>query len=126
MTRKQWRLDQIRAIEREYQVALTVVGELDERFGGDPSALADERLSYRDYQNFRANLESTYLIRLFAEFEAGLREAWEFKYRRPTHPKVFDLIESLAALCQIPQDWRDRTQEVRAYRNMLVHEVVAT
>jgi hypothetical protein len=122
MTKKQWRLDQVRAIEREYKVALAAAERLDERFRKNPSELDDQRLKFRDYQNFRDNLESTYLIRMFAEFEAGLREAWEHAFHRATNPKIHDLIESLAAYCQVHRDWLNRAHAVRSYRNSLVHE----
>ncbi len=122
MTRKQRRMEQIRAIELEYRVALISAAGLEERLHANPSALDEERLQYGDYQNFRDNLESTYLIRLFANFEAGLREAWELAFRRATSPSVRDLINSLAAQCSIPQDWSDRAHEAREYRNSLVHE----
>jgi hypothetical protein len=122
MTRKQRRLDQLRAIEREYKVALATVKSLEERFRKNPSELDDEQLRFRDFQNFRENLESTYLIRMFAEFEAGLREVWEHAFRRKSHPRVHELSDSLATRCLIPEDWRDHTHAVRSYRNSLVHE----
>jgi hypothetical protein len=122
MTRKQRRLDRIRAIAREFEVALAVAKELDERFRVDPSVLSGERLTFKDYRNFRDNLEPTYIIRMFAEFESGLREAWELAFRRSTNPKTVDLIDSIAAHRLIPQDWRDHAHEVREYRNAIVHE----
>lgn len=122
MTRKQERLERLRAIEREYEVAFAAAEGLNERLRQNPSALDDERLRFRDYRNFRENLEPTYLIRILAEFEAGLREAWRDAYQRTTQPPLTELIESIAAQCLIPEDWRDRAHEVRAYRNTLVHE----
>jgi hypothetical protein len=122
MTRKQRRLDRIRAIERECRVASIAADELDDRLRADPSALEREELKFVDCRNFRDHLESTYLIRLFAEFEAGLREAWELAFHRTTQPSVRDLIDSLHVQCFIPEKWRDSAHEVRMYRNALVHE----
>jgi hypothetical protein len=122
MTRKQQRMERIRAVEREYLVALVAARGLDERFRADPSALVAEGLEFADHRNFRDHLEATYLIRLFAEFEAGLREAWELALRRTTVPGVRDLIDSLYAQYAISQDWRDCVHSVRVYRNTLVHE----
>ncbi len=122
MTRKQVRLERLRAIEREYEVALAAAEVLQEQLRQNPSAMDDEQLRFRDYRNFPNNLEPTYLIRIVAEFEAGLREAWRDVYQRTTHPHLTDLIESFAAQCLIPQDWRDHVHEVRVYRNALVHE----
>jgi hypothetical protein len=122
MTHKQRRLNRIRAIEREFRVASIAADGLDDRLRGDPSALNREQLKFVDYRNFRESLEPTYLIRLFAEFEAGLRQAWEFAFRRTTSPGVQDLIDSLYTQCFIAADWRDCAHRVRKYRNALVHE----
>jgi hypothetical protein len=122
MSRKQQRMGRIRAIEREYRVGLAAANGLDERFRADPSALDAEQLKFADYRNFRDNLEATYLIRLFAEFEAGLREAWELAFRRTTIPSVRDLIDSVHAQRLLPDAWRDCVHNIRVYRNALVHE----
>src|SRR5262249_2451569 len=107
---------------REYLVATVAARGLDERFRADPSVLVAERLEIADYRDFRDYLEATYLIRLFAEFEAGLREAWEFPFGRTTVPRVRDLIDSLHAQCSIPRDGRACGHEVRIYRNALFKE----
>jgi hypothetical protein len=122
MTRKQHRLERIRAVEREYEVAVIAAEGLDARLRSNPSALVEGRLTYGDYQNFRDNLETTYLIRLFAEFEAGLRHAWEVAFHRTTSPRMRDLIDSVAAQCSISQNWCDHAHDVRKYRNTLVHD----
>ena len=111
----------MRAIEREWLVASIAAEDLGERLRADPSALAGERLRNADYLNFRDNLDLTYLVRLFAEFGAGLREAWEFAFRRTTVPNARDLIDSLYAQCPISDDWRDCAHNIRIYRNVLVH-----
>lgn len=122
MSRKQRRMERIRAVEREYLVASVAARDLDDRFRADPSALAAMQLEYADYRNYRDHLEATYLIRLFAEFEAGLREAWELAFRRATVPGIRDLIDSVYAQCALSQDWLDRAHAVRIHRNALVHE----
>ena len=122
MTRKQRRLERIRAIEREFLIALLAADGLEERFRADPSLFNADRLQVVDHRNFRENLEATYLVRLFAEFEAGLREAWELAYHRSTVPSVRDLIDSLHAQCSIPDAWRARVHGIRVHRNTLVHQ----
>jgi hypothetical protein len=122
MTPKQRRLGRMRAIEREWLVASIAAEDLGERLRADPSALAGERLQIADYRSFRDNLEPTYLIRLFAEFESGLREAWTMAFRQATTPRMQDLIDSVSARCVISPEWRDRVHDVRIYRNALVHE----
>jgi hypothetical protein len=84
--------------------------------------LAAARLRYRDARDLRANLESTFLLRLFAEFESGLRDAWQHALARPTQPPMRDLLPAVAARCLVPQDWLDAADAVREHRNALVHE----
>jgi hypothetical protein len=122
MTPKQRRLGRMRAIEREWLVASIAAEDLGERLRADPSALAGERLKIADYRSFRDDLELTYFIRLFAEFEAGLREAWAIAFRQSTTPRMQDLIDSIAARCHISPSWRDDAHNIRAYRNALIHE----
>ena len=110
------------AIVREYQIARIAARDLGVRLRADPSVLSEEGLENADYYNLRDNLEPTYLIRLFAEFEAGLREAWARSFGQTTTPRMQDLIESFAARRLISARWRDAAHTVRLYRNALVHE----
>jgi hypothetical protein len=122
MTPKQRRLERMRAIEREWRIASIAAESFGEHLRANPSTLAGADLKVTDYRNFRDNLEPTYLIRLFAEFEAGLREAWTLAFHQATTPRMRDLIDSFSARCVISQEWRGCAHEVRAYRNALLHE----
>jgi hypothetical protein len=86
MSKRQVRLQRIRAVEREYLAASVAVELLDDRLRADPAFLAPYELRNRDAGSLRANLEATFFIRLFAEFEAGLRDAWARAFGRTTHP----------------------------------------
>src|SRR6202034_3237150 len=97
MIARQRRLERMCAIAREYQIARIAAQDLGTRLRADPSVLSEEGLENADYYNLRDNLEPTYLIRLFAEFEAGLREAWARSFGQTTTPRMQDLIESFAA-----------------------------
>lgn len=86
-------------------------------------ALADP--SQTDYgQLLRAvrNLETTYVTRLFSQFESILRF-----YLRAQHPgrripqNVGTLINRIALLHAISDPIRDAAHEVRVYRNSVVH-----
>jgi hypothetical protein len=122
MSRRQFRFDRIRAVEREAESAALAVQALRQRLQADPSALQEFGLRYQDAQNLEANLATTYLIRLYAEFEAGLREAWRDLYHRPTSPPMRDLLDAIAGLCRLPQDWVIQAHELRDYRNSVLHE----
>ena len=65
-------------------------------------------------------MEGTYSIRLFAEFESGLREFWEVA--RGTDPGTHDLMEGIASMRRIPNEQRINAHAMREYRNSLVHE----
>ncbi len=122
MTPKQRRLERMRSIEREWQVAAISAELVGEYLRANPSVLDRERLRFADHRNFRENLEPTYLIRLFAEFEAGLREAWALVFHQATAPRMQDLIDSTMARCRIPRAWCEEVHAIRTYRNALVHE----
>ena len=123
MTRKrQERIERICAVEREHQAAAVAVDLLEERLRSDPAFGLSDEWRFRDARNLRANLEGTFLLRLFAEFESGTRDAWLKAFGRATHPPMRDLLEAVARLRLIPQDWLDDAHEVREYRNRLVHE----
>jgi hypothetical protein len=115
-------MERMRAIEREWLVASIAAEDLEGRLRANPSALVGEELKFTDFRDFRDNLELTYLIRLFAEFEAGLREAWAIALHQTTSPRMQDLVDSIAARCLIAPEWRDRVHDIRDCRNALVHE----
>ncbi len=88
----------------------------------DPTQPGHGRLqaAYRD-------LETTYVTRLFSQFESILRQ-----YMRTQHPgrrvphHVVTLINRLALLHGLPDEVRDRAHSVRVYRNSVVHADGAT
>jgi hypothetical protein len=85
----------------------------------NPTILLED-LRPREIVSASRNLEGTYLIRLFAEFETGARHYWNSRW--DTEPRTVDLLNGLAARCLIPDTQRDNGHLVREYRNTLVHE----
>ena len=75
MSKRQDRIDRILAVEREYLAAVVALMLLAERLDADPAFLASHDLRGRDARNLKINLEGTFVIRLCAEFESGLRDA---------------------------------------------------
>lgn len=109
----------IKAVEREYVVMRQAVDHFRQ------AALVDPTILQKDVQPGEIilaskNLEGTYIIRLFAEFETGARQYWSANW--DTDPKTADLLNGLAARCRIPDPLRDNVHLVRDYRNALVHE----
>ena len=119
MHRRDHWLKRIKAVEREYKVLLYganhVVGLVQKGTLILPSLLRP-----RDLFSAVDRLEPTYFVRLFAEFETGIRQYWDTT--RDTNPKTRDLIDSLAAKRPIPRTVLVNAHQVREYRNSLVHE----
>ncbi|MHB1426893.1 MAG: hypothetical protein ACYC3I_27365 [Gemmataceae bacterium] len=109
----------IKAVEREYVVMRQAADHFRQAALGDPTILQED-VQPREIILASRNLEGTYVIRLFAEFETGARQYWSANWG--TDPKTADLLNGLAARCGIPDALRNNVHSVREYRNALVHE----
>src|SRR5262245_37696331 len=118
--RDEW-LVRIKDVEREFGVARVAVRVLEGRYQTDPSVLGSV-YRRRDLERMSTHLEPTYLVRLFAEFESGLRDAWINALGQMSHPRMQDLLEAIKARRRISERLLDQVHEVRRYRNALVHE----
>jgi hypothetical protein len=112
-------LARIKAVEREYTSLRLATDRLLDEARRDPTILRRE-LRRRDIEVASDRLEGTYIIRLFAEFETGLRLFWSTI--RDTEPRTQDLLDGVAARQGIPHDRIAGAHSVREYRNSLVHE----
>jgi hypothetical protein len=121
MSRRQWYLDRIEETYQESLAAEVAVGLLEARLGLDPSFLTKQGIGNRGATELRNNLEDTYLIRLFAVFEGGVRDAWGKKWKRDTDPPAKDLINSVGGKQPVPHTLVQRVHVVREYRNSLIH-----
>ncbi len=119
------RIDYIRSVERQYLVVSAAMERL-------AIAVADGRdvmppnTSVRDLVASRRQLEATFLIRMWAEFESAVRSYHGWLQNDPS-PRVraIDLVNSVfagrhgrAVLDRV----RTEVHEVREYRNALVHD----
>jgi hypothetical protein len=118
-------IERLDAVHREYLIAQLAVERLRLVVAQDPSVLQKEkgRLGGADLRACRRNLQHTYIIRLFAEFEAALRTYWRDVRKRRTWNTIPTevLIQSVAAYRGVPGSDLGRVQEVRRLRNNLVH-----
>src|SRR5438132_852064 len=119
--RREW-LERIRAVEREFLVARKAVDDFLAAVRSGDTGRLPPNTKLRDVEAMSDNLEGTYLIRLFAAFESGLRSYWKAVRRRKTKPGTEQLIKSVAASRNIPDDLTEDVHKVRKYRNSLVHE----
>src|SRR4051794_35574609 len=104
----------IKAVEREFTAVRIAVVRLQEAGNRDPSILRGQ-VDPRDLTRAAAALEGTYLTRMFAEFETGLRLYWATQ--RDSNPRTYELLNSLAGQRTIPDTDRDNAHLVREYRN---------
>lgn len=109
----------IKAVEREYIAMRQAADRFRHAAFNDPTIL-QQNLRHREIVAAADNLEGTYIVRLFAEFETGVRQYWTANW--DSYPKTIDLMEGLAARCQIPDLQRENAHLVRDYRNGLLHE----
>lgn len=114
-------LDRVKAVEREYGAMRLAADRLLEVVRKDPTAVPGG-YRVRDLEEASDQLEATYTIRLFAEFETSLRKFWPAS-RGPTPPaRTRDLLDGVGATRRIPDDQIGDAHKVREYRNVLVHE----
>lgn len=121
MKRREQRMERLAAVRREFQTALVALDLLAELLRKNPSALAGHNLRPKDHKNLRGNIEDTFLIRLFAEWESGLRDFWK-RAVRDSNPRTAEMIDSLASRRAVPPDVLANARSVRNFRNALVHE----
>ena len=111
--------ERIKSIERDHASTRLALDRLLDEARRDPTILAGD-LKLQDIVKASGRLEGTYLIRLFAEFETGLRLYWATI--RETEPPTQHLLDGIAARRDIPPDRLADAHAVREYRNSLVHE----
>jgi len=117
-TRHQWQ-SRIKAVEREYVAMRQAADRFLEQAQRDPTILLED-LRHGEIVTASRNLEGTYIMRLFAEFETGARQYWDATWG--TDIKTYNLFEALAARRSIPDTDLENGHRVRDFRNSLVHE----
>lgn len=122
MTSRHAAMNALSQIVAEHDAARKAVAMLLSRAEGNPTLLHDRGPSQEDLRICLRNLERTYLVRLFALFEDGLRQIWLQSFGKPTTPPMKDLIDGCTARRAVtPDDLRTRVHEVREYRNSVLH-----
>jgi hypothetical protein len=87
MIKRQLRIIRIAAVGEEYQAALSAAALLKEQLSSDPGFGNQHGWRQRAGKDFEDNLEATNIVRMYAEFEAGLRDYWKTYRRKDTHPQ---------------------------------------
>jgi hypothetical protein len=118
--------DRLKNVQDELEAARFSVGAALKAAQADVTILAG--LSYRlkpsHLRGCADNLEFTYVLRVFAEFEAVVRDFWASARpsvrRRRTQMQV--LMNRVAIECQIPAQVLHNAHEIREYRNAAIHD----
>jgi hypothetical protein len=117
-------VQRIKTVEQEQAATRLAMVRLIAAVEQDSSILhqGPQGLKLRDLRHALERLEGTYIIRLFAEFEAGLRRLWQAARATDPPSRTRDLVDGIAASRRVPDEPRQQVHAVREYRNTLVHE----
>ena len=117
--------DRLKATVREYYVVADAV-QWRRASVQTHQVPAPLETSLRDYEAASRQLQPTYLVRLWAEFETALRSYRRYIVSNPNdNIRAFDLIEWAQGIDKgrkVADEMRELVHEVREYRNSLVHE----
>lgn len=114
-------LKRVKSVEREHAAVryatdyLLTAARLD-------TTILNHVLRVRDIEESVKQLEGTYIIRLFAEFETSLRAFWISSRQNDPPSRARDLLDGVGAKRKVPTDAIDNAHSVREFRNSLVHE----
>ena len=118
------RIDRLKVVQRECEAVRMALEHYGHAVATATVQLPRE-LRPKDLKVATARLEATYVIRMFAEFENQLRHWWT-RQVRPTGPPTEMLIARTVVRQDIPNDVLGPVQDVRSYRNALVHDDAET
>lgn len=116
--------DRIREAEGEYHAASLAVARLLIEAGKGQADMREKGLSHADIRRCQCNLEATYIVRVFAQFEATLRTFWRPPGKHAALPRTYikHLMDKTATRTRMPHEVLQQAQQVRDCRNGLVHE----
>jgi hypothetical protein len=115
--------DRLKQVKSNYHTAHKTVGAFIKVVTQQPEYLRTHDLNVSEMQNLLRELHDVYFVRMFACFELSLRNYWR-KSVRDTKPFTQQLLSSIAGRRGVPQDALDAVQEIREFRNYLIHEEV--
>jgi hypothetical protein len=121
--KRQIRIRRIASVLDEYFAANTAAELLKVQIKANPNYGDANGWKPKGGQDFVDNLEATYIIRIYAEFEASLRDYWLTHLGQTTRPKMFQLVRHAVPNQNFSQDIIDNADDVREYRNFLVHDI---
>ena len=119
------RAERMKSVEREYQIAEMARAALEDALVKHSGLLTARGLTVADLRVYRSKLHDTYFIRLFAEFETGLKDYWTNGLENDQKTRIMDVIDSVCSSRHIEDKWRINVHAARKFRNRLIHEDTA-
>jgi hypothetical protein len=113
--------DSIKQVEFSYETALQTVTAMISLVEKQPAYLRIYHLDLNHMRTLAQELHDLYFVRMFACFESSLRHYWRISVR-DTKPSTGQLLSLIAGRRSVPQDTLDGVQEIRNFRNYLIHE----
>ncbi len=114
-------LNSLKAVEHEYRVASPAMRRLAVQAKSDPTIL-DSDMRFRGIGEALLHLDGTYGIRLFAEFETGLRGFWSATRTEAEPASIAEIIDRIGSGHGIGQDELTNAHRARQYRNRQIHD----
>jgi len=117
--------EHLSSVAREYAATRLAVDRFQANIVAEPDLVPEKSKLRKGLRNADANLEGTYIVRLFAAFEAALRSYDRAQHHDPTRASdASTLIDQIGGRhgCRIDAIVRQHAQEVRRVRNYWAHE----
>ena len=109
----------LKDVEREHTAARIAMDRFKMQAFKDSTLLRG--VGFPDIGRASEELEGTYLIRLFAEFETALRTFWTTNRRTEPPGRAIDLMNGVASTARIDTVPLNDAHAVRRFRNVLAH-----
>jgi hypothetical protein len=113
--------ERLKQVKRSYEAALRTVQVLISVVREQPDYLYNRSLDLSEMRGLAEELHDVYFVRMFSSFESCIRHFWRAVVR-DTKPVTQQLVASVAARRGVPEDTQDAVQEIREFRNFLIHE----
>lgn len=116
-------IQQLILIKGEYKAAQASVDYTEREWSRLRWEQGFSRIEFPQVRQATANIEATYIVRLFSVFESVLRDVLPVRLSSsPDRRSVYDLINRAASKWRISAAVRDGAHRIREFRNLAVHQ----